>query len=303
MLFKRIHIEITNICNLQCSFCPEVERQKGIMELAHFETLLAQAVPLTERVCLHLMGEPLTHPHFDKILEIGDRLGAKFNIVTNGLLLKKWAREISQAQSVAQLNISLQIHGDNFPNRDPAPYLNSVFQVASFLEEKRPDMYINYRLWNQGIIDAQNEVIFSALEAQYQREVVRSVDVRAKKGVLLLGRTYLHFDSRFDWPGEEIPNQGTTGFCYALRNHLGILTDGSVVPCCLDKEGKMTIGNALERELTDILGLPRAVNIKEGFGQGLRVESFCQQCSFINRFNKKAKSLQKRAVGSESVSL
>lgn len=192
-MFKRIHIEITNICNLQCSFCPEVEREKGVMSPAHFSHLLAQAVPLTERVCLHLMGEPLTHPQFNQILEIGDQHQAQFNIVTNGLLLKKWAREISHARSVAQVNISLQIHGDNFPARDPSVYLNSVFQVVSFLEEKRPDIYVNFRLWNQGIVDRQNETIFEALEKQYQKEVPRTVDVRNKKGVLLheIGRAHV----------------------------------------------------------------------------------------------------------------
>ncbi len=290
--FKRVHIEITNICNLQCSFCPEVERDKGVMGLADFETLCAQAVPLTERICLHLMGEPLTHPDFDKILAIGSRLGAKFNIVSNGLLLKKWAREIASESSVAQVNLSLQIHGDNFPTRDPSAYLRSVLAATSYLEEVRPDIYINYRLWNLGAEALHNEEIFQALEDKYQMALPRSVDVRAaNKGVRITGRTYLHFDSRFDWPSFENPHQGEIGYCYALKNHVGILTDGTVVPCCLDKEGVMPLGNALTQTLNEVLSTPRALGIRQGFDRGCRTEKFCQHCDFISRFDRKAQGL------------
>jgi len=65
--FKRIHVEISNICNVQCSFCPIVERPKEIMGLDKYKIILDQIVSLAEDICLHLMGEPLAHP---KILEI-----------------------------------------------------------------------------------------------------------------------------------------------------------------------------------------------------------------------------------------
>lgn len=262
------------------------------MGLAEFEVLCRAATPLTERICLHLMGEPLTHPKFDKILAIGSRLGSKFNIVSNGLLLKKWAREIVNEQSVAQVNLSLQIHGDNFPTRDPDAYLRSVLAATSFIEELRPDVYINYRLWNLGAFDPQNEEIFRALEAKYECELPRSVDVRAKKGVKITGRTYLHFDTRFDWPSFENPYQGELGHCYALKNHVGILTDGTVVPCCLDKEGVMPLGNALKTSLAEILESPRAKGIRLGFDRGCREEKFCQHCTFISRFDRQAQKLK-----------
>ena len=78
--FKRVYIEISNICNLQCSFCPTVDREKKIMGLPLFEKTIKQVAPLTEQVCLHLMGEPLAHPNFPQIIKICEQENVKINL-------------------------------------------------------------------------------------------------------------------------------------------------------------------------------------------------------------------------------
>ena len=90
---------------------------------------------------------------------------------------------------------------------------------------------------------------------------------------------------KFQWPNMNIEPLGDTGFCHGLRDHFGILVDGTVVPCCLDKEGAIALGSIQNQTLTDILESPRALSILHGFKKRKLVESLCQRCQYIERFH------------------
>ena len=146
--YKRVYLEISNICNLSCSFCPIDQRQQETMSLDHFQKIIHQVKPLTEQICLHLMGEPLAHPNFKEVLEICSENNCKIQLTTNGILLKKWSELILSHQSVVQVNISLQSYMDNFPNKEITPYLEGLYSFVESTRELRPELYINLRLWN-----------------------------------------------------------------------------------------------------------------------------------------------------------
>ncbi|RAW03486.1 radical SAM/SPASM domain-containing protein [Pseudochryseolinea flava] len=287
-MFKRVYLEISNICNVQCSFCPVVEKDKKIMDLAEFETVLKDVAPLTEIVCLHLLGEPLAHPKFSEILDICERYNTQIDLTTNGILIKRYRERIIQSAAVRQVNFSIQAFKDNFPERDLDPYLLPIFEFTKSAHASRPELYINYRLWNQQSNDADNEDVFQKIESNFDLQINRNVETGAIKSKRIWNKLYLHFDSRFEWPSFSLPHQGTHGRCHGTVNHIGIHADGTVVPCCLDKNGAINLGNAKQQSLQDILNSERFVKMRDGFLNGVLVEEFCQHCSFITRFNKTA---------------
>jgi Radical SAM superfamily/Iron-sulfur cluster-binding domain len=290
--FEKIYVEISNVCNLQCDFCPEVAREKDMMDAALFARIIADAAPLAEQVCLHLMGEPLTHPKFSQLIRICREAGLPVNLTTNGTLLNAERTEALLSPIVRQVNFSLHSFEANFPGQDIGPYLEKIFSFTRLAFERRPDLYVNYRLWNLDGADARrNDALLARIEAAFGVELDKRVDVRWRKGRHVDRRLYLHFDSRFEWPNPASPLLSETGTCRALSSHLDVLTDGTVVPCCLDKEGVTVLGDARRRTLSEVLAGERAAAMARGFAQGRLVEDLCRRCTFIARFDAKARRL------------
>ena len=285
--FSKINIEIGNICNLQCSFCPAVERPDGLMDLALFEKIAVQIAPLTELVCLHLMGDPLVHPRLAEIVDICAAHGLKIFLVTNGVLLRESAAQLLLHPAFYQVNFSLHSFPDNYPEKDPATYLQKVFQFTETALTQRPDLYLNYRLWNlsgpRGT-GSQNRDILRRIEERFHQTLSTDVDVRVAKSQRIKNRLYLHFDTEFVWPGVDLPVLGERGTCYGLKSHFGILVDGTVVPCCLDKEGVIALGNIRDRAISEILQGARAQAMLQGFRDNKLVEALCRRCNYIERF-------------------
>lgn len=283
---KRINFEITNSCNMQCSFCPDVNRTKVFISEDDFRVILGQCAPLTEQVSLHLMGEPTTHPQFGELISIATELDVPVEITTNGLLLKKHKSLFLSKNSIRQINFSLQSFMDNFPERPFIDYIMPLLEFTKELHEKRPEVYINFRLWNLAGDDSSNNEVFSILEEFYETTIKREVDVGGYKSKRIWNRVYLHFDTRFEWPSLDVPFISEQGTCRGLGNHIGIHADGTVVPCCLDKDAVIQLGNCLTNPLSEILDSDRAVGMLEGFKHGKLVEELCKHCSFIQRFKK-----------------
>lgn len=285
-MFKRVYLEISNICNVQCSFCPVVEKDKKLMSLDEFEAILKQVAPLAEIVCLHLMGEPLAHPKFLQILDICEKYNTQIDLTTNGILINRYKENIVNSKCIRQINFSLQAFKDNFPERDINTYLNPIFEFVKLAHDVKPTLYMNFRLWNQESSYSDNEDIFLKIENYFGVEINRNIVVGAIKSKNIWNKLYLHFDSRFEWPSFSLPQQGKQGRCHGAVNHIGIHADGSVVPCCLDKDAVINLGNVKEQALTDILNSDRFTKMRKGFLNGVLVEDFCQHCTFINRFKK-----------------
>jgi len=285
-MFKRVYIEISNTCNLKCSFCPTVKREKKIISLPDFEKILKQVSPLTEEICLHLMGEPLIHPRFNEIIKLCEAYNTKVQVTTNGLNINELQDVILSSPSVRQINFSIQCFKDNFPDKDKTDYLLNILNFSVMANGSRPDLYINLRLWNVGKNMEDNEEVLLFVENFFKIKIKRSIDVGSIKSKRIWNKLSLHFDSRFEWPSLDAPYIGANGTCHGLKGHIGILVDGTVVPCCLDKDGQIPLGNCLDQSLDSILANAKARKIREGFDKGALVEELCQHCSYIERFSK-----------------
>ncbi len=291
--FSKINIEISNICNLQCSFCPEVIRSKKTMSLELFEKITEQVAPLTEQVTYHLMGDPLVHGKLAQFLEVSARHSTPVFLVTNGVLLDDSKAETLLHPILRQVNFSLHSFHDNFPGRDPGEYLERIFRFVERAFALRPELYLNFRLWNLSAPNADrasNLSILKKIEERFGVTIPGAGDVRVRKSHRLLNRLYLHYDTEFIWPDPALPVIGEQGTCQGLRNHIGILVDGTVVPCCLDKEGRIPLGRIPEQSLPEILESSRAQTILQGFLNRKLIDPLCQRCNYVTRFQKKTGS-------------
>lgn len=284
MMYNRAYIEITNVCNLQCSFCPQKAQQKPQLFLQPdaFERILQQVKPLVKEVYLHVMGEPLTHPALAEILELCERYEVTANLTTNGRLLQHKKEVLLHAKALRTINISLHsFEGDS------EGLEHYVEQVLAFVQAglQEPDCHTTFKLrvWN---LDA-NPLILRKLEQHFSlEEGSLQQQVTGKEGIRLTRRVFLSQAEQFQWPGLQEPIYEGEAFCLGMSRQFAILADGSVVPCCLDGEGIVTLGNVFKEALQDILNSPRANAIRQGFRQGKAVEELCKRCQYRLRFQK-----------------
>jgi radical SAM protein with 4Fe4S-binding SPASM domain len=285
--FQRIYLEIGNVCNLQCSFCPEVDRAKARLDKESFSALLAQLKPYAEFVCFHVMGEPLAHPEFPLFVQIASELGVPVEITTNGTLLSETHIESLLNPIIRQVNFSLQSYFDNFPTANPEAYLAKIFAFCHRALQERPELYLNFRLWNLApgeVRDDLNEKLLLRIESEFAVSINRNVDARLIKSKKLLGRLYMHYDTRFRWPDPADPILREQGTCWGTRAHIAVHADGTVVPCCLDKEARIPLGNLRTQKLSEVLESPRYLAMKKGFENGKLVEDLCRRCDYASRF-------------------
>jgi radical SAM protein with 4Fe4S-binding SPASM domain len=286
--FQRIFIEIGNICNLQCTFCPVVDRPKHQMMPLQLNDILGSIKEYTEQVCFHVMGEPLAHPHFNEFITIASSIKVPVEITTNGTLLNASAEEGLLNPIVRQVNFSIQSFMDNFPGISTKTYLQKIFAFTKRALVQRPDQYINFRLWNldgNATEDAINHEIIQSIEAEFATTINTRVNTRLIKSKKILQRLYLHYDSRFVWPKLDTGVARSKGTCYGTRSHIAILAEGTVVPCCLDKEANIPLGNVFTQDFTSIVQNPRLRAMKEGFEKNELVEKLCQTCQYASRFD------------------
>lgn len=284
--FSKVYVEIGNICNLQCSFCPEVERKKFQMAEEELRKILLQVKPHAKRACYHLMGEPTGHPLFDRMVEVAVDVGLPLEITTNGTMVQKFESALL-LPIVHQVNFSLQSYLDNFPATSPEPYFEKILSFTELALEKRPDLFLNYRFWNLQDgeeLDERNELFLAMVEKRFGVNLNRRVNPKLTKSKRVVGRLYLHYDTRFEWPSPTAPLLRTKGSCYGTRTQLGIHADGTVVPCCLDKEATIKLGNINTQSFEEILLSPRLLKMRSGFLRGELVEDLCQRCEYSTRF-------------------
>lgn len=274
------------------------------MPLDLFHKIIRQVAPLTEQVCFHLMGDPLVHPKLSEMIEICNEHDVKIFFVTNGVLLREKHTELLLNPAFRQVNFSLHSFPDNFPDRDPSDYLQRIFNYADKALVERPDLYINFRLWNLQDVrgaSSQNFDMLTRIQRHFDVHIDTTIDVRTKKSIRLKNRLYLHFDTEFIWPSMDSPVLGTHGRCHGLSSHFGILVDGQVVPCCLDKEGRIPLGSIENESLLDILASAKSQAILNGFKNRKLIEGLCQRCQYIERFNTRQKRAETAATPPHSV--
>ncbi len=275
-MYSRVYVEITNICNMNCSFCHGHNRPLKRMSKEEFCTILDKLQGQTEYIYYHLMGEPLTHPELPDFLELARQKGYRSVITTNGTLLRKVGQQIITAKP-HKVNISLH----SFEQNDGVDFDAYLTQVADFADDaSKSGIIICLRLWNKGGDEGKNDKVLDFLRTHINGDW--SLNTR---GMRIRDKLHLEWGDRFSWPDKSAPIQSDNVFCYGLKDHFGILCDGTVVPCCLDSEGVINLGNIFEQDITQILNSPRAKAMAEGFRCRKAIEDLCRRCGYATRFN------------------
>ena len=273
-MYAKAYIEITNICNMACSFCHGHSRRPKRMSKEEFAYILQQLQGQTRYIYYHLMGEPLTHPELPAFLQMAADRNFKSVITTNGTLLDKVGDSLLNAP-LHKVNISVH----SFEEGNSTAYLTKIAAFAAAASQK--GILISLRLWNKDHYGGRN-----AETEAFLRQKIPGEWQRNTRGYRIQDKLYLEYGDRFDWPDQAAEDRGETVFCYGLRDQFGILCDGTVVPCCLDSDGVIALGNVFEKDISEILTSDRAEAIVKGFSCRKAAEDLCRRCGYAQKFAK-----------------
>jgi MoaA/NifB/PqqE/SkfB family radical SAM enzyme len=291
MKFYRIYIEITNVCGLKCSFCPTKNSPSKTMSLDMFETIIKQSSKYTKEIACHIMGDPLTVPNLNSYINIIEKYNLKAILTTSGYFLKKHTYTTLFHNGVKQINISLNSYNKNDSTISFSQYLSPIIALCKEKLKEDANLFINLRIWNldESMSEkAFNMELFNQLSKSFKiGYTLDEVYKLRPKNIRLENKILLHFDNYFEWPSLDNKMYGN-GSCLGLKSHIGILVDGRVVPCCLDCDGVITLGDLNIDTLDTILKSDKSTNISNGFKNGIAVEELCQRCSYKDRFNEQS---------------
>lgn len=267
-MYKKIYIEITNDCNLSCSFCIKNKRIKKYMSFNDFKTVLNNIEGYTKYIYLHVLGEPLLHPNINEFIDYASKR-YKVNITTNGYLINN----IINNKNIRQINISLHSFSDKY-NISLEDYINNIFNVVEILKKFT---YVSFRLWTN---NKYSNKIIDMINKKYNV----NFDINnIKNNTTITNNVFISINEEFIWPDKNNGYYNEVGTCYALRDHIGILVDGTIIPCCLDSKGDIKLGNIFKDSLNNIIKNDRYQNMLNGFKNNKKCELLCKKCKYLNR--------------------
>ena len=275
-MYSRVYVEITTVCNRKCSFCPGTKRPIKQLSMEEFQKIVEKLKGVTKYLYLHVMGEPLTHPLLPEFIRYATEQGFLVSITTNGTLLHKRSVELLQS-GVYKMNLSIHSFEEG-SNEEYETYIMDCIRFAD--DASKAGILTVLRLWNKGYDKGRNINTLAMLQDYFYKEEWE----KGGKGFRIRPKLHLEYGERFEWPDMEKEDRGCEVYCYGLKDHFAILCDGSVVPCCLDREGEILLGNIFTQDLERILSSERALAMKQGFQNRKATEELCRKCGYARRF-------------------
>lgn len=264
-MYKKVYVEITNTCNLSCDFCIRNKRNNKFMSINEFEVILKKLKGLTNYLYFHVLGEPLLHPKINELIDLATTYNYKINITTNGYLINK----IIDNKNINMINISLHSYNEKY-NIPLDTYLTNIFKVVDNLIKN--NTLVNLRLW---VNNKYNNDIIKQINEYYH------INIKLEK-CTIKKNLYLDFNKSFIWPDLNNNYYSKSGKCYGLITHFGILVDGTIIPCCLDSEGIIKLGNIFKDNINEVLNSNRCINMVNNFKNNKKVEELCKHCKFLD---------------------
>lgn len=262
--YRKTYIEITNVCDLSCSFCPATTRAPVQMSRDLFAAVLRNIQGYAGLLHFHVMGEPLLHPDVGEFLRLCEPYGYLVNLVTNGVHLKERAADIYTGRVLKQISISMQCCVDQ--NMDINKYVKDIFSGLRIIKKGADaGLPVSLRLWNSDIDDQKEKT----------QELIAAVEKEND-----LEKVFINHAQRFKWPIQQKGVYNTQGSCYGLRDQIAILADGTVVPCCLDNDAKMPLGSCADTTLEEVIASERSQSMLKAAEKRLFSEELCRQCSY-----------------------
>lgn len=280
---SRIYVEITNRCNLSCAFCHGTRRPPRTMTAEEFRFLARRLQGHTQYLYLHVLGEPLLHPQLSELLAIAGELGFRVCLVTNGTLLPQALPVLSTAPALHKISVSLHSFEGSASSGELRGYLEGVWSAC--LPLSRRGVLCALRLWNEGGLEDRNGEVLAFLSEKIGRDV-EALPRDRRGNRTLRPNLFLERAEKFDWPDPAAPLSGAE-YCHGLTHQLAVLCDGTVVPCCLDCEGNIPLGDLFHQTLEEITASPRAAAMTAGFASRTPSEELCRRCGYAARFRKR----------------
>ncbi|GAA9553226.1 radical SAM/SPASM domain-containing protein [Helicobacter pylori] len=276
--FKKIYIELSDICGLQCSFCPNPKNIRGVMPLELFEKICKEAAPLTPIITFHVLGDPCKLKNLNRYLNAAKRFSLKVDLVTSGVYLHDFETLLQDA--IYQISISLDAGLDNHNKLNQHRYIQKILEFCHYKCEKNSEVFLNLRI-QDGTLEKHQNLIKPFLESF---ECVSLESLKSQGRARLFKKSFLNIQKTFKWPNLNAPNplnqESKTPYCYGLIKQIAILSNGVVVPCCMDTQAHINLGNLNHTPLKDILKSQKAMAIKTHFLKGEALELLCQNCSY-----------------------
>ena len=274
-MFNKVYVEITNICNMRCSFCHGHSRPPRTMTEEEFACVLDRLQGHTNYIYYHLMGEPLIHPLLPRFIGLAGQRGYRSILTTNGTLLQTRQEELLNA-GLHKVNISIHSFEEG-SQEDHARYISGIADFAKQAADR--GTIVVFRLWNKGFDNDKNQGAMALLQQYIPGDWVKNT-----RGIRIRDKMFLELGERFEWPDIHAERTGYRFSCQGLKDQIGILADGTVVPCCLDSDGVINLGNIFRDDLETILSSKRTTDIIKGFQCNNAVEDLCKRCGFAQRF-------------------
>lgn len=281
---NKAFLEITNECNLSCSFCHGTKRERQYMSVEHFRHAATELRSFAEYLYFHLMGEPLLHPELSELFEIADSLGFKVILTTNGTLLREKSEILLRAKSLYKVSISLHSYEANAYFDNLKTYLTECFDFCRKASKK--GIISVMRLWNLGGEESLNNKIIALMHKEFDKDG-NTIWKEIYSGYKIRDNLFLEWGNLFKWPDINGEQYGGGHFCYGLRDQVGVLVDGTVVPCCLDADGVINLGNIFSASLSDILSSERTLALRRSFEERSVTEPLCVRCGYASEKNYK----------------
>lgn len=282
MKFEKIYIELSDICGLNCGFCPSVKGVRGAMSVEKFGIIAKKVAGVGRIYTFHLLGDPLVLPNLKDFIKLANAHKMPLELTTSGFYMsEKNTQLLLESENIRQINLSLMAFLAQ-KKLNLNEYFAPILRFLRLHLAQNSQSFVNLRLWNLGANftpPPENNAIYSLLECEFNTKIQKNAPKNR-----LENRIVLHQSELFCWAGAGEKNAPKVpcvkGSCHALRKQIGILSDGTVVPCCMDTSGVMGLGNLFTQELSEILANKRAVAMKKGFERGEFTEKLCQQCEF-----------------------
>ena len=269
-MLKRVYLEITNSCNLNCPFCTN-EKGNNFLPIDEIKNYIDQIKPICNYIYLHILGEPLLHPNFEEILEYLDNKQMHLQLVTNGTLLYKYPNILNHS-CIRKLSIS--IHSINNININ-----EQYFLTINKLIENNTDKKIELRFYDKNNLSNQLNDYLNYLKNKYSFELTSKINSYKIKE-----NTYIYFEELFNWPQITDKDISNTGTCRGAIDMIAINCNSDVTICCLDPKAYNKIGNLKKNTLADILNSDLYLNYIKEFNSRIISSELCKKCSYRLRF-------------------
>jgi MoaA/NifB/PqqE/SkfB family radical SAM enzyme len=313
---NKIYFELTNACNFNCDFCPITisSRRTHFMDFSLYTKGIDDIVrsKITDTIGFHVLGEPLLYPQIFQALEYAKKHSLRIELTTNGsLLTEECVRNLIRCK-LDKLSISLETsiamdHESRGSQTRFEEYFQQVLNAVRIIHREDANLKLEISMMNPisgKYFDIDRDLKITAKNEAYREKLlslirdllpvlspppnkravesqIRALQLNKPLIIRIDDHTAIYIQMLGDWGNAFAARKiypSKIGFCgYALKN-IGILNNGEVTICCVDYDGKTSLGNLNDSDLASILMSERACLIRNGFKRLRLVDPHCQRC-------------------------